>query len=134
MPTRSMLQVRVDQYVAGIVNTVYAVDDWAAMFLDPRQNTVIREISSEEYGGVLANTGSGTTVALEGVHSHFVRVDLHPVRGEDIINLYGPSHVDSPAFDARGGAILRVFGPEYDGGNFSVSRILAAHTYLDQGV
>ena len=136
MPTRSMLQVRVDQYVAPGATTIYAIDDWAARFLDPRQNTVVREMWSEEYGAVLASAGGGSVAAIEAPSSPFVRLDLFPVNGEDIIKLHGPSCVDSPAFDVRGGAMLRVFAQGYviTGGALAAGRVIAAHAYLDQGV
>ena len=138
MAKRHMLQLRMDQVFAGSVTNVPAVDDFAAMFLDPTLKTVVRELSAEELGGVdlVIADGWGTVTNLEGISSVFVQIDLHPVRGEGVLTLYGPSCVDSPEIDTRGGAILRVYTTGYSvvsgSAKLHASRAIAAHAYLDQ--
>src|SRR5262249_23916357 len=53
--TNQMIQFFTEQYLASHVQTVYSLDDEAFLLLDPNRKTVIREITTEEMGGVVGS-------------------------------------------------------------------------------
>jgi len=132
--TNQMIQFFTEQYLASHVQTVYSLDDEAFLLLDPNRKTVIREITTEEMGGVVGSKCPGI-VPLGLTDRAYAEVQLVSLqRGKDQF-FYAPSHVASPAFSGMGLAILKVFEVGYSvdsPGQLSLSRGIGAHAYIDQ--
>jgi hypothetical protein len=128
-----MIQFETTQYLDSLVSTVSNLDDEVVIFLQPNKNTIVRELTAEEVGGVLASSSPG--LAPIGLSAPFVELSLLFQREKDRQYFYGPSHVSSPAVKDAIGAILRVadVGVSVSSpGKLSVSRSIGAHAYIDQ--
>ena len=94
MATSQMVQLYVEQYVSGLVKTVYALQEEAFLLLDPNKDTVIRELAAQERGGVFAsNFPSAFPIGFTS--RVFAEVKLLSPKGETDTMLYAPSHVPS---------------------------------------
>lgn len=131
--TSLMVQLYTEQFYDALVNDVPPLEDEAFLFLDPAKNTVIREIASEEFGGILAS-GYPSALTIGFTNKAFTEVTLVPPRGRET-TFYAPSHVPSPPVIGAGLVILRVreVGIRVDkGANLSLGRAIGAHVYVDQ--
>ena len=129
-----MLQLFVEQELAGEVTDAYPLEAQAFLLLDPSRNTVVREIECEKLGGILsASRSNGYSIGF--AEYGFVTLSLWPSRGETSTDLYAPSHVSSPPFPGMGLAVLDVMdcGVSVDKPDqLSLARFLGAHAYVDQ--
>jgi hypothetical protein len=57
--TSQMIQMLVEQVADSTVTDVPALVEEAYLFLDPTKRTVLRELTAEEFGGILAWNLSG---------------------------------------------------------------------------
>jgi hypothetical protein len=132
--TNLMIQFSTEQYVSSLVTEVTPIDDEAFLILDPKKTTVVREIATEELGGILASNASGWVPV--GITSRaFAELKLLPPRGEQETSFFAPSHVPSPPISNVLLAILRVSEQGVSvgsGGHLSVGRLIGAHAYIDQ--
>jgi hypothetical protein len=135
MPTtQSMIQFLTEQFTDSEVSEVYGIDDEAFLFLDPSRNTVVREIASQEVGGIVA------TKAPDGLSIGFsskalTELRLVQPRGDADAYFYAPSFNPSAPVKGFGLAILRVreFGISVtNDARLSVGRAIGAHAYVDQ--
>ena len=135
--TSFMIQLFSEQYFAGAVSDVPELEDEAFLFLDPAKATVIRELASEEEGGLLL-VGSGIA-PLWWSSEAFTDLRLVPPRGEHYTYFYAPSFNPSPPMKGFGLAILRVReagATASQGGKpadvLHAFRRVGAHAYVDQ--
>jgi len=135
MPTTHyMIQFLTEQYLDSEVSTVYGIDDDAFLFLDPSRNTVVREIASEEVGGILASSYPGG-VPIGFSSKALTDLRLIQPQGQTEEYFYAPSFNHSPPVKGYGLAILRVreLSVSVTGGaGLAVSRAIGAHAYVDQ--
>lgn len=132
--TRRMLQVYVDQWSDELVTEVFALVEEVFMFLDPAKKTVIREISVEEVGGVVASQAQGI-VPIGWTDRAAARVRLFFSGRRETEVFYAPSHVESPEFDSVVGAGLGVLELGFSigsPGKLALARGVAAHAYIDE--
>ena len=132
--TTLMIQLLTEQVLDQLVSEVYPIEDEAFLFLDPSKNTVIREIATVEYGGILA-TGFPSALSVGVTNKAFASVSLLSARGKAETIFYAPSHVPSPPVAGAGLAILTIqeLGVTVDSpAKLSVSRRVGAHVYVDQ--
>ena len=132
--TRRMPQLYVDQWSDELVTEVFSLVEEVFVFLDPAKKTVIREISVEEVGGVLASRASGL-VPIGWTDRAAARVRLFFAGRRETEAFYAPSHVESPEMDNVIGAGLGVlelgFSVESPG-ELGLARGVAAHAYIDE--
>jgi hypothetical protein len=132
--TSYMIQFYTEQVSDDLVTTVYSFDDEAYLLLDPNKNTIIREIATEEIGGILGSKFSGG-VPIGFTDKAFADVKLVSVRRGSDQYFFAPSHVPSPPTTGVGLAILRVFeiGVSVTSpGQLALGRGIGAHVYIDQ--
>jgi hypothetical protein len=131
--TQTMIQLDVVQELDHLVSTVYALDDEVVIILQPNMGTVVRELTVEAMGGVLASQSVGlSAVTMTGP---FVQLTLLLAKRGLEQTFFGPSHVASPSIDQAIGAVLRVTdtGISVESpGQLSIGRRVAAHAYIDQ--
>lgn len=132
--TRRMLQLYVDQWSDELVTEVSALVEEVFIFLDPAKKTVIREISVEEVGGIVASQAQGI-VPIGWTDRAAARVRLFFSGRRETEIFYAPSHVESPEFDGVVGAGLGVLelGVSIGSpGKLALARGVAAHAYIDE--
>jgi hypothetical protein len=109
--------------------------DEAYLLLDPKKNTVIREIAVEQTGGIIASHATGV-VPLGDYGSPVARVKLvYLQKRERADYFFAPSHVASPARTDAGLAVLQILvaGVEITSpGKLACGRVVGAHAYIDQ--
>jgi len=135
--TNQMIQLYTEQIFDPSVKDVPGLEDDAYLLLNPKRNTVIREITSEEEGGVLASESAGLVpIGLTDKAFTEVRLIYLDPKKERPEIFYAPSHVNSPAIGGVVLAILRVMEAGYSvtsgNGKLSVFRAIGAHAYIDQ--
>jgi hypothetical protein len=132
--TRFMIQLYSEQHLAPLVTEVYPLDDEAYLFLDPSKNTVVREIATQEVGGILASRFSGA-VPIGFSSKSFAELKLVPPDGDGFTSLYPPTHVSSPALAGFALAVLHLYEPGLSvtsSARLSLFRGIGAHAYVDQ--
>ena len=132
--TSYMVQLLTEQYAAQLVTSVANLDDEAYLILNPSKNTIVREVASEKLGGILGTELPGP-ISVGFSTTAFVDVKLVPPHGENYTYFYAPSFNPSPSVKGAVLAILRVrdVGVAATGtGKLGVSRLIGAHTYVDQ--
>jgi hypothetical protein len=132
--TNHMIQLLTEQIFDVQVTDVPALVDEAYLLLDPRKNTVIREIAVEQTGGIVASQATGV-VPLGDYGSPFAEVKLVYLKRERADYFYAPSHVPSPASTDAGLAVLKIVvagGDITSPGKLACSRAIGAHAYIDQ--
>ena len=132
--TRRMLQLYVEQLSDELVTDVQPLSEEVFIFLDPTKKTIIREISVEEFGGIIASKAPGL-VPIGWTDRAVARVRLFFAAGRDTESFYAPSHVESPELDGVIGAGLSVLelGVTVSGGaQLGLARGIAAHAYIDE--
>ena len=60
--TSLMIQLYTEQFYDSVVTDVPALEDEAYLFLDPTKAAVVREIATEEYGGIVLSEMYGLTL------------------------------------------------------------------------
>jgi hypothetical protein len=132
--TRRMLQLYVDQVSDELVTEVFPLVEEVFIFLDPAKKTVIREISVEEFGGVVASHAP-QIVPIGWTDRAAARVRLFFSERRETEVFYAPSHVESPEIDGVVGAGLGVLelGVSIGSpGKLALARGIAAHAYIDE--
>jgi hypothetical protein len=133
--TSLMIQLLTEQSLDADVTDVTPLEGEAFLFLDPSRNTVLREMATEEVGGVIGSGLSDSNLTLGYSSTAFTELRLVRSRGEDDTYFYGPSFNSSPPVTGFGLAILRVTAPGFTlsgSGQLNVSRTVGAHAYVDQ--
>jgi hypothetical protein len=136
MPTtRKMMQFLTIQAADQTVTSIPALEDEVAMFLNPKADSVVRELTAEEVGGILASDASGVVPVMLSDRSLCGLRLLFGGRDERVERFWAPSHVESPPVRGAIGAILRIVEPSYDSGSYGqavVARGVATHAYIDE--
>jgi hypothetical protein len=135
MPTKQlMLQFWVEDSVFIPLTTTIGLIASGTILLDPHKTTVVREIASEEIGGVLGLKMPGA-VNLNLTTKAFAEVDLSGPNGAGTF-LLGPSCVPSPPFTGMGMITLNLTEAGFTapaGGQLSVQFVGGGgHVYVDQ--
>jgi hypothetical protein len=129
-----MIQLYTEEFYSSLVTEVYPLDDDAYLYLDSTSSTVVRELSSEVYSGMVASHfPSGFTIGFSS--EALTELKLLPLRGETQTVFYAPSHVTSPAVTGAALAILHVALPGLivdNGAKLTTNRAIGAHAYVDQ--
>ena len=132
--TQLMLQFWVEESIFVPVTTTIGLIASGTILLDPHKTTVVREIASEEIGGVLGLKRPGA-VNLNLTTRTFTQVDLSGPKGAGTF-LLGPSCVPSPPFAGMGKITLNLTEAGFTapaGGELSVQFVGAGgHVYVDQ--
>jgi hypothetical protein len=128
-----MLQLYVEQVSDELVTDVQPLSEEVFIFLDPAKKTVIREISVEEFGGIIASKAPGL-VPVGWTDRAVARVRLFFAAGRETEYFYAPSHVESPELDGVIGAGLSVLelGVTVSGAQLALARGIGAHAYIDE--
>jgi hypothetical protein len=132
--TNLMIQLFTEQIYDSTVTEVYPIDDEAYLFLDPTQDTVIREIATEEWGGMLAS-GFPSALTIGFTNKAFATVTLISASDGTETVFYAPSHVSSPPVAGAGLAVLKVseVGISVEShATVSLARAIGSHVYVDQ--
>jgi hypothetical protein len=132
--TTQMIQLFTEQIYDQLVTEVYPLEDEAYLVLDPDKNTVIREIATEEFGGILAS-GFPSALTIGFTSKAFALVALISARDGSETTFYAPSHVASPPVTGAGLAILKVreVGVSVESkARLALVRGIGAHVYVDQ--
>lgn len=132
--TRRMLQLYVDQVSDELVTEVFSLVEEVFIVLDPAKKTVIREISVEEFGGVVASQAPGI-VPIGWTDRAAARVRLFFAGRRETEAFYAPSHVESPEMENVIGAGLGVLELGFSigsPGKLGLARGIGAHAYIDE--
>jgi hypothetical protein len=131
--TRRMLQLYVEQVSDELVTEVQSLSEEVFIFLNPAKKTVIREISVEEFGGIIAIEAPGI-VPIGWTDRAVARVRLFFAAGQETEHFYAPSHVESPELEGVIGAGLSVLelGVNASGPQLALARGIGAHAYIDE--
>lgn len=133
--TQLMIQLFTEQTYDESVIDVDPIEDEAYLLLDPSKNTVVCEIATEEYGGVLAS-GYASAFTIGFSPKAFALAAMISAKDGTETVLYAPSHVPSPPVEGIGLAILKVrevgIAIDSKSGVFSVARAIGSHLYVDQ--
>jgi hypothetical protein len=131
--TSLMIQLYTEQFYDSVVTDVPALEDEAYLFLDPTKAAVVREIATEEYGGIVLSEMYGLTLGY--ANTAFTELNLISPKGDINLTFYAPSHVPSPPVAGTGLATLRVRQTgvvSKKGAKIALDRAVGAHAYVDQ--
>ena len=129
-----MLQLYVEQFSDELVTEVHSLFEEVFIFLDPAKKTVIREISVEQFGGVIATDAAGI-VPIGWTDEAVARVRLFFAGRQETEHFYAPSHVESPEIEGAIGAGLAVLELGFSIGSpskLALGRGIGAHAYIDE--
>lgn len=132
--TQLMIQFETEATVFAPFTTLGEQFAWASINLDPHKTTVVREIASEEIGGLLGVNMPGA-VNLTLTSRVMVDVELTAPKGGGPF-LVGPSCVSSPPFSGIAQIRLTMFRAGITappGGELEMALMGGgAHLYVDQ--